>query len=117
MDLEIMKQENFKKQFKKGLLELGILKLLTESDHYGYSIIKEINTRSNNTLDLRDGTLYPILYRLEDQKIIESYWETQEGRGKPRKYYKITEIGKERYVNMLEDFNLVTGGINSIINQ
>lgn len=106
----------FKKQFKKGVLELGILKLLYEKDHYGYSIIKEINTRSSQSLDLKDGTLYPIMYRLEDQKLIESYWQTSnEGRGKPRKYYRITTLGKDRFESMLEDYLDIASGISKII--
>ena len=64
--------DKFKKQLNKGVLELSILKLLTEDNQYGYSIMEEIGVRSNQKLQIKDGTLYPILYRLEDQKIIES---------------------------------------------
>lgn len=107
---------DFKKQFKKGVLELGILKLLNEKDHYGYSIIQEISSRSNNSLEMKDGTLYPIMYRLEDQKVIESYWQTSEqGRAVPRKYYRITKIGRKRYEDMLADYLEVTVGISNIL--
>ena len=108
--------DNFKKQFNKGILELGILKLLNEKDQYGYSIIQEINKRSNKVIELKDGTLYPILYRLEDQQAIESYWFTEtEGRGKPRKYYKITNTGINRFEQMLEDYLEITRGFQNII--
>ena len=111
-----MKLDNFRKQFNKGVLELAILKLLTQSDQYGYSIIQEIDQKSNHTIELKDGTLYPILYRLEDQKFIESYWETSnEGRGKPRKYYRITRIGRNRYQTMLEDYLEISAGMRNII--
>lgn len=106
---------NFRKQFNKGVLELGIMKLLVEQDQYGYSLIEEIHSRSGGIIELKDGTLYPILYRLEDQKWIESYWETQSGRGKPRKYYRITESGKQRFEDMLEDYLDVNLGIQKII--
>ena len=105
----------FKKQFNKGVMELGILKLLYDQDHYGYSLIQEINRKSNQSIEIKDGTLYPILYRLEDSNSIESYWETQEGRGKPRKYYRITETGKARFRSMLEDYEDVSQGINRIL--
>ena len=106
----------FKKQFKKGVLELGILKLLNETDQYGYSIIQEINRRSNDSMELKDGTLYPIMYRLEDQKLIESYWQTaSEGRGKPRKYYRITSTGKIRFEKMLTDYLDITSGMSNIL--
>jgi len=106
----------FKKQFKKGLLELVILKLLTEEDHYGYSLIQEVNKRSNDSLDLKEGTLYPIMYRLEDQKLIENYWKTpEEGRGKPRKYYRITTVGVQRCKDMLEDYFDITDNVSGIL--
>lgn len=108
--------DNFKKQFNKGILELGILKLLHEKDQYGYSIIQEINKRTNNAIELKDGTLYPILYRLEDQDVIESYWHTEtEGRSKPRKYYRITDKGTHRFEVMLKDYLEITRGFENII--
>ncbi|MBN2605608.1 MAG: helix-turn-helix transcriptional regulator [Bacilli bacterium] len=108
--------EDFKKQFKKGVIELAILKLLSEENQYGYSIIQQINTRSREQLAIKDGTLYPILYRLEDKKFIESYWYTEdEGRSKPRKYYSLTEIGKERYLRMLKDYIEIEEGLREIL--
>jgi len=108
--------DNFKKQFNKGILELIILKLLNDENHYGYSLISEIKKQSSETIELKDGTLYPILYRLEDSEKIESYWETSnEGRGKPRKYYRITTKGKEVYLSMLEDYLEITKGVRDIL--
>lgn len=108
--------DNFKKQFYKGVLELGILKLLYFDNYYGYSLMSTIKDQSNGNLEVKDGTLYPILYRLEDQQLIESYWENPaEGRGKPRKYYRITELGKERYMIMLEDYNQVSSGMKNLL--
>lgn len=107
---------DFKKQIKKGILELGILKLLNEQDQYGYSIIQEINKRSDNSLELKDGTLYPILYRLEDNLLIESYWSNiDDSRTKPRKYYKITNQGKETLDSMFKDYELISNGINKVL--
>ena len=97
--------QDFKKQFKKGVIELTILKLLYEKDQYGYSIIQQISIRSDNHIEVKDGTLYPILYRLEDNKFIENYWKTDNnGRSKPRKYYRITIEGRLRYEEMLKDY-------------
>jgi len=108
--------DNFKKQFNKGILELVVLKFLNDKDHYGYSLINEIKKQSNEMLELKDGTLYPILYRLEDRSTIESYWETSnEGRGKPRKYYRITITGKTRYEEMLKDYLEISKGVRDIL--
>ena len=108
--------DKFKKQLNKGVLELSILKLLTEDNQYGYSIMEEIGVRSNQKLKIKDGTLYPILYRLEDQKIIESYWKTEEaGRSKPRKYYRLTKNGMEYFENMLSAYLEITSGMKNIL--
>lgn len=106
---------DFRKQFNKGIMELAVLKLLYETNQYGYSIIQEINKRSKESIELKDGTLYPILYRLEDHGFIESYWETVDGRGKPRKYYRITKKGTSRFENMLVDYLDVSSGMNRIL--
>jgi PadR family transcriptional regulator PadR len=108
--------QDFKKQFKKGVIELTILKLLSEQDQYGYSIIKQISERSNNNIEIKDGTLYPILYRLEDNKYIINYWKTDNAsRSKPRKYYKITNAGMDRYEEMLKDYLEINEGIKRIL--
>jgi len=110
-----MKQ--FTKQIKKGLLELVILKLLNDEDLYGYSLIQKVKEKSNGSLDIKDGTLYPILYRLEDSDMIKSYWEQIDTtRSKPRKYYKITENGKTTFNEMLHDYIKISKGINLILN-
>lgn len=112
----IRKLQDFKKQFKKGVIELTILKLLYEKDQYGYSIIQQISLRSNEYIEIKDGTLYPILYRLEDNKYIKNYWETNEGgRSKPRKYYSITTSGRLRYEEMLKDYLEINEGIKRIL--
>ena len=108
--------QNFKKQFKKGVIELTILKLLNEKEQYGYSIIQQITKRSDELIELKDGTLYPILYRLEDHNYIESHWDTNKAlRRKPRKYYNITEAGRNRYTEMLLDYLEISKGINKVL--
>ena len=108
--------EKFRKQLNKGVLELSILKLLTEGDQYGYFIMEEISVRSDQKLHIKDGTLYPILYRLEDQKIIESYWKTEEtGRSKPRKYYRLTKSGIEYYENMVSAYLEISSGMKNLL--
>lgn len=107
---------DFKKQINKGVLELAVLKLLNEKDQYGYAIMQQVSDRSDAQLLMKDGTLYPILYRLEDNGMIESYWQEQEGRGKPRKYYKITKQGRDELEKMIQDYLAVSLGIKRILN-
>lgn len=87
-------ESKYAKQFKKGILEIIILKLLSKKEMYGYQIVSEMEERGN-VFNLREGTLYPILYRLEDDGMIESRWEQSGSRNVPRKYYAITPSGKD----------------------
>jgi DNA-binding PadR family transcriptional regulator len=69
-----------------------ILAILIENDSYGYSIIKRVKELSDNKLVWTEGMLYPVLHRLEEQELIESYWKSSET-GRKRKYYRIKEAG------------------------
>lgn len=82
------------KELLKGSTTMLILKLLDTGDMYGYQMTKELESRSDNTFTLKEGTLYPILHTLESDKMIEAYWEDTESARK-RKYYKITKNGKK----------------------
>ena len=81
----------------RGHTDTMILKLLLSGDKYGYEITKLIQSNSGGEYELKEATMYSSLKRLESDGCITSYWgdETQGGR---RKYYSITEKGKELYV-------------------
>lgn len=82
-------------QIKRGLLEVCVLAALSRGDSYGYQIIKDIEPY----ISISESTLYPILRRLEEGKHLTVYSVAHNGR--LRKYYKITDSGRER----LEDFS------------
>lgn len=77
-------------QLKKGLLEVCVLKVLNKEPSYGYKIIGDIS----GYIEVSESTLYPILKRLEISKCLTTF--TREYNGRLRKYYMITDIGKER---------------------
>ena len=81
-------------QYKKGVLELCVLALLRQRDCYGYEI-SEIPSRR---IDIADGTVYPILRKLKADGLLTTYLQEESG-GPPRKYYKLTELGRETYQN------------------
>lgn len=92
-------------QLKKGVLEIIVLKIISEEDVYGYELIKKMEMQSDGYYTLKEGSLYPILYRLEDKCFIESYSKSFEGeRRVPRKYYKITKLGQETLNEMCEQW-------------
>lgn len=86
--------DKYESQMKKGVLDMLVLKLLEKEEKYGYQIISELKEKSNHRFLLKEGTLYPILYRLEDDKYVESRWSEAVGKKVPRKYYVITEEGR-----------------------
>ncbi len=82
-------------QLKKGTIELAILKKLEVEDNYGYEIGKFIASE----IDVKEGTIYLILQRLEKSGILESYLKS-ENNSKRRKYYRLTVEGQE-YLELL----------------
>ena len=79
-------------QYKKGVLELCVLALLSERDCYGY----EISDRLSQSIDIADGTVYPILRKLKADGLLTTYLQEASG-GPPRKYYKLTSLGAESF--------------------
>lgn len=84
----------FDRELVKGSTSLLVLQLLNERDMYGYELVKEMDRRSDHNLQMKEGTLYPALHKLEKQEFIACYWQNQE-KGPARKYYQITAEGKE----------------------
>lgn len=79
------------KELIKGSTVTLILNVLNKEPMYGYGMIKEIENKSNGVFLFKEGTLYPILHDLEKNKLIESFWDAENGRR--RKYYRITKKG------------------------
>jgi PadR family transcriptional regulator, regulatory protein PadR len=75
-------------QFKKGVLEICVLSVLARKDCYGYELVGEIS----KTIDISEGTIYPLLKRLKDEGYVTTYLQESAG-GPPRKYYRLTESG------------------------
>ena len=97
-----------------GSTTMLILKLLEDKDMYGYLMIEELRKRSDNTLDLKAGTLYPLLHGLEEQGMLESYEESA-GSKRVRKYYSITNKGRNMLVEKQSEWNTYTSTINGIL--
>lgn len=97
-------------QFKKGALELCVLSKLVEADRYGYELTDAISQQ----MVIATGTLYLILKRLKDEAYVETYL-VESGEGPARKYYHLTEKGKEYQADLkkewIEFVNVVQGFI------
>jgi PadR family transcriptional regulator, regulatory protein PadR len=76
----------------KGALPPLILEALVHEPSHGYRIAQGIKERSKGVLDFKEGTLYPALHKLENEGLVESYEEVENGRA--RRYYRITKSGR-----------------------
>lgn len=88
-------EDRFSQQMKKGVLEMLVLKLICDRPAYGYELIQRLKELSHGRFVLKEGTLYPILYRLEDDGQIVARWSQGQGRTAPKKIYEATAMGRE----------------------
>ena len=86
-------------QLKRGLLEVCVLAAIKDNDSYGYQIIKDMKPY----VEISESTLYPILRRLEAAEMLSV--RSAEHSGRLRKYYSITELGRERIASFKEEWN------------
>lgn len=99
-------------QYKKGVLELCVLSLLFEKDQYGYDISEFLSTY----IDISDGTVYPILRKLKTDGLVTTYLSEQSG-GPPRKYYSLTQLGKEEFKNAKAEWLSFVGMVGRILKE
>lgn len=88
-------EDRFSQQLKKGILEMLVLKLICSQPTYGYELLSQLKEDSEGLFTLKEGTLYPILYRLEDDGMIQAKWSQGQGRTAPKKIYEATPAGQE----------------------
>ena len=79
-------------QFLGSAVEMLILEVIAQGPTYGYEITQTVAERSNGYFELKEGSLYPALHRLERQKLLRSFWREADGRR--RKYYELTDAGR-----------------------
>lgn len=86
---------NWRTEVRRGALQLYLLSLIRKNhEMYGYQIVKELKEKTAPIFEIKEGVLYPILRRLEKDKILESTWRTpMNGVQKPRKYYNLSKKG------------------------
>jgi PadR family transcriptional regulator PadR len=98
----------------KGNLPLLVLSLLSKEDLYGYEISKRIAIKSDELINLKEGSLYPALHLLEKNDLVIGYWVPQEGKP-PRRYYKITPKGEKELAEGMENWRAFTSAVGRIL--
>lgn len=102
--------ENSKTQMRRGVLEYSILLVLSVCDEYATSIIQKLKDAS---LIVVEGTLYPLLIRLKNLGLLTYRWE-ESTQGPPRKYYSITDKGREQLAELDSAWNELVSSINTL---
>lgn len=102
--------ENIRQQMRKGLIEYCILLTLQNGEKYASTIL---DTLKNAGMTIVEGTLYPLLIRQKNQGLLTYRWE-ESPQGPPRKYYAITELGRQQLSDMNDVWNEITDSIQAL---
>ena len=97
----------------KGSLPLLILHVLAEKPRHGYQIAQIIKVKSSGVLDFKEGTLYPALHNLEQQKYIDGFSETEKGR--VRRYYRLNTKGRAVLTQELTEWQNYAAAVNRVL--
>lgn len=109
-------KRSIERELKRGSLELIVLHLLASGEAYGYEIVSKLTAETNGALEVSDGTLYPVLYRLERAGSVSVRWETPE-RGVPRKYYRLTPAGREELARLTHEWMTFSKAMSKLLRQ
>ena len=101
--------ENLAQELRRGMLVLAVLTQLEEAQ-YGYSLKQRLAEKG---MDIKEGTLYPLLRRLESQGVLESSWEIIDN-ARPRRYYKISKLGKQIQTHLKADWLNMIGVMDNL---
>lgn len=99
-------------QLKKGVLELCVLSIVDKKDCYGYELVDEIS----KNIEISDGTIYPILRRLTQEGFFTTYLK-ESSEGPPRKYYRLTELGKQTKDELEREWFHFIDAVNNIVKE
>ncbi|MGX8698450.1 MAG: PadR family transcriptional regulator [bacterium] len=111
-----MTQDNSLANFRRSAMPLIVLRLLRDGDMYGYQLVQEISSRSGGALQTLEGSLYPVLYRLEEAGFVSTKKEIVAKR-MTRVYYHLEPPGEERLVALEAEYRALLGGLLRILDR
>jgi PadR family transcriptional regulator PadR len=97
-------------QLKKGVLALCVLALLSRADSYAYEIASKLAT----DIDMGEGTIYPLMRRLQSDGLVETYL-AESSSGPPRKYYRLTDAGRASFTQQKTEWAAFVGAVDDIL--
>lgn len=114
--MSCMPKATFSTELVRSSADLILLSVLTIRPMYGYEILVSLADRGDGQFQFKQGTLYPLLYRLEREGWISAVWETPE-KGKKRKVYSLTKDGRAVQKARALEWARFTKSVNSILNE
>ena len=109
-----MNMKRLRKQTLDGNVETLVLSILEAGPSYGYAIVKELNERTEGILQLGEGTIYPVLYRLEEKKLISARWHLAEN-GRQRKYYRLIAKGHKALAMNRQQWQMLAAVMGKVL--
>jgi transcriptional regulator len=100
-------------QFPRSVVEMLLLEVIARGPTYGYEITQTVAERSEGYFDLKEGSLYPALHRMERQKLLKASWREAEGRR--RKYYELTRAGHSELAARKQSWLSFAAGIQGVL--
>ena len=116
-----MNRNEFARNLAAGTYELIVLDVLQAGPDYGYGIVQRIFEQSNQTIRWHEGTLYPVLHRLEKRGLLTSAWQAaptlRTGRktGRQRRYYRLTAHGQRLWREQRDHWQSFSRGVNALL--
>ena len=105
--------EGRRAQLLKGLGELALLKLLGDGPCYGLQILERL--RAEAGIDLAEGTIYPLLHRLEKAGLTKAEWRLEDEGARPRKYYALTDAGRADLMVQLDSWRRISSTLGAFL--
>ncbi|HZU11718.1 MAG TPA: helix-turn-helix transcriptional regulator [Chloroflexota bacterium] len=106
----------YSRELLKGAADTLVLSTFAEGEKYGYQVVKELERRSQGFFRLKEGTLYPILHRLEHQGLLHGRWERMPS-GSERRYYALTPKGQAALSDKVTEWNSFAAAVSLVTGQ
>jgi len=107
------KQNKSSKELIGASTGILVLTVLAREASYGYDIVKQINVEADGHFTWQEGTVYPVLHKLEKDELVRTQWQQSE-KGRQRKYYYITETGRDSLEKRKQEWTSVDGLIHRL---
>ena len=105
---------DYDREFLTGTVGVLILTLLSERAMYGYEMVQEAERRSDQTLQLKEGTVYPALHQMERAGLLKASWRDSDA-GRSRKYYSLTAKGRRHAASKRRQWTSISAAMRAIL--